>query len=138
MNRDVVDKGRYEFNLGIPVPDVRRALLHRLSNLMALQRGIRSKDVGGNDASAFAAAVASMPRVQVITLLSAVESVLGEDEVHSALVSKQPQHDVPDVEPAVQAGIMTRAAVSVAVAVGLCKAGRVSTAAFDPSFIRVN
>lgn len=135
MNRDVVDKGRYEFNLGIPVPDVRRALLHRLSNLMALQRGIRSKDVNGNDASAFAAAVASMPRVQVITLLSAVESVLGEDEVHSALVSKQPQHDVPDVEPAVQAGIMTRAAVSVAVAVGLCKAGRVSTAAFDPSFI---
>lgn len=126
--RDIMQEVRGGFNLGMQTPDIRRALLHRLSNLLALQRGIRD---GASKSTSTA-----MPRTRVSTWLSAVECVLSEDELSSALVSSQVMHDVPDVEPALQAGVLTRAASAVSGAVGLCTdSERDAAAAFDPGFI---
>ena len=126
--RDIMQEVRGGFYLGMQTPDVRRALLHRLSNLLALQRGIRD---GASKSTS-----AAMPCIQVSTWLSAVECVLSEDELNSALVSSQVTHDVPDVEPALQAGVLTRAATAVSGAVGLCTdSERDAAALFNPGFI---
>ena len=123
--RDIMQEVRGGFYLGMQTPDVRRALLHRLSNLLALQRGIRD---GASKSTS-----AAMPCIQVSTWLSAVECVLSEDELNSALVSSQVTHDVPDVEPALQAGVLTRAATTVSGAVGLCTdSERDAAALFNP------
>jgi hypothetical protein len=121
------------FDLGLPTADVRRALLHRLSHLLALQRGIQI-EVDAEIDDAFATAASSLPRVQVSTWLSAVEAVLAEDGPQTSGYSR---FDVPDVEPQVQAGILSRAAAAFSTSTGLTKheAGHVSTIAFDPGFI---
>jgi hypothetical protein len=65
-SRDVVERGSVcaegwgGVDLGVPTADIRRALLHRLSHLLALQRGTDA----GNDA-AFVVATSRLPRVQV-------------------------------------------------------------------------
>ena len=107
-------------------PDVRRALLHRLSNLLALQRGIRD---GASKSTS-----AAMPHPgQHLALGGRV--VLSEDELNSALVSSQVTHDVPDVEPALQAGVLTRCDRSVGGSRFVHGLGTQRAALFNPGFI---
>ena len=146
-NRDVARHGDVHaeawrgVSLGLPAADIRRALLHRLSHLLALQRGIEHGNIKSANSSArspYAVAASSLPHVQVSTWLSAVECVLAEDEPHiSSSFAHGSRYDVPDVEPQVQAGILARAAAAVSLAVGLKKdeKGRASMGATDPAYI---
>lgn len=107
-------------DLGEPVAETRNALLRRLSSLLELQRG-RSDE--RNELRT--AATPSTPRVRVSAWISAVESVLSEDE-----------DETRGVDPRAQAGVLKRAAEVVSVAFGLEKSettGRVSAGAHDPS-----
>jgi len=97
-------------------------LLHRLSHLLALQRGIEQLNKkSGCAKSSFVVDMPSLPYVQVSTWISAVESILAEDELQRASFAPARRYDVPDVEPQVQAGIFARAAAAVSAAVGLKK-----------------
>jgi hypothetical protein len=105
-------------DLGEPAAGTRNALLRRLSDLLELER-----DVDRNERHAWA--TSPMPRVRVSAWLTAVESVLSEDE-----------DETRGVDPRVQACVVRRAAMAFSVAFGLEKSdatGRVSTGAHDPS-----
>ena len=106
-------------DLGDPAAKTRNALLRRLSHLLKLRRG---PDV---ETQRHAAATSSTPRVRVSAWLSAVESVLSEDE-----------HETRGVDPRAQAGVVKSAAEAVSAAFGLEKGdttGRIATGAHDPS-----
>jgi hypothetical protein len=106
-------------DLGDPAAKTRNALLRRLAYLLELRRG---KD---DETQQHAAATSSTPRVRVSAWLSAVESVLSEDE-----------DETRGVDPRARAGVVKSAAEAVSVAFGLAKddaTGRVSTGAHDPS-----
>ena len=106
-------------DLGDPVAKTRNALLRRLSNLLELRRG------PNDETRHHAAATSSSPLVRVSAWLSAVESVLSEDE-----------DETRGVDPRAQAGVVKSAAEAVSVAFGLEKGdatGRVATGAHDPS-----
>lgn len=114
-------------SLGLTNSDVRRALMHRLSHLLALQRRIENKKAckkvncgeQSNEDKMFAFSVKLLPRVQVSTWLSAVDRVLAEDEPQRPSFENDARFDMGYVEPQVQAGILSRAADAVSVAVGL-------------------
>ena len=133
-------------SLGVSAAVIRRALLHRLSYMLTSERGIEHEHTEpasscANRSSAevpFVAAVSlSLPRLLVSTWLSAVESILAEDEPQTASLANGIRYDVPDVAPQVQASILVRAATAVSYAMGLkkCELGRVSMTAADPRFI---
>ena len=106
-------------DLGDPAAKTRNALLRRLSHLLKLRRG---PDV---ETQRHAAATSSTPRVRVSAWLSAVESVLSEDE-----------DETRGVDPRAQAGVVKSAAEAVSAAFGLEKGdttGRIATGAHDPS-----
>lgn len=106
-------------DLGDPAAKTRNALLRRLSHLLKLRRG---PDV---ETQHHAAATSSTPRVRVSAWLSAVESVLSEDE-----------DETRGVDPRAQAGVVKSAAEAVSAAFGLEKGdttGRIATGAHDPS-----
>ena len=97
-HRDVAEQnslgheGKGGFRVGLTSPDLYRAMLHRLSHMLALQRGIEKdttiqstdRSVRSSETDLFASAVASLPSVQVDTWLSAVESVFAEDDSQAA------------------------------------------------------
>ena len=90
-----------------------------MSHLLKLRRG---PDV---ETQHHAAATSSTPRVRVSAWLSAVESVLSEDE-----------DETRGVDPRAQAGVVKSAAEAVSAAFGLEKGdttGRIATGAHDPS-----
>ena len=106
-------------DLGDPAAKTRNALLRRLSHLLKLRR---RPDV---ETQHHAAATSSTPRVRVSAWLSAVESVLSEDE-----------DETRGVDPRAQAGVVKSAAEAVSAAFGLEKGdttGRIATGAHDPS-----
>ena len=106
-------------DLGDPAAKTRNALLRRLSHLLKLRRGPNV------ETQRHAAATSSTPRVRVSAWLSAVESVLSEDE-----------DETRGVDPRAQAGVVKSAAEAVSAAFGLEKGdttGRIATGAHDPS-----
>lgn len=150
-HRDVAEQnslgheGKGGFRVGLTSPDLYRAMLHRLSHMLALQRGIEKdttiqstdRSVRSSETDLFASAVASLPSVQVDTWLSAVESVFAEDDSQAAMVVNHAYADVPDVEPQLQAGILTHAARAVAAsaALGQSCSGHTQSWIADPRFI---
>ena len=150
-HRDVAEENNFScegnggFRVGLTAPDIHRALLHRLSHMLALHRGIErntviettDRSVSSSETHLFASAIESLPSVQVDTWLSAVESVFAEDDSQAALVVNHAHANVPDVEPQLQAGILTHAARAVAVsaAFGRSRFGHTQSWIVDPRFI---